>query len=106
MTEESPKVRLIISLRNNFAQIVKELNDMLKDLEPGLPTPARARATFGLSEEDLALVDIIKDPQGRGTIIKPKRYLADKWAPIRDKLEPQGFKWVSAGKESHWKDWD
>lgn len=98
----------IKSLQTRMWEKLEEMDHVLgalaeKPTQKKVPEPS---APFGLSEEDLALVDIIKDPEGRGTVIMPKRYLADKWAPIRDKLEPQGFKWVSAGKKSHWQDWD
>lgn len=53
-------------------------------------------------EPDLAeLVTIVKMTNGRYSV-RPKRYLGVNWDTINKALKPQGYQWVSAGKEGRW----
>ena len=49
---------------------------------------------------DASRVDVLVS--GGKLVVTPKKFLGDVWGEYNDFLRGAGFKWVSAGKLSHW----
>ena len=54
-----------------------------------------AAAGLDASRVDVAVV-------GTRLVVTPRKFLGDAWGGYNDFLRGVGFKWVSAGKLSHW----
>lgn len=64
-----------------------------------LPPMTGGELAQELKKRGLPVDVMIADDGGR---VEPKKYLGDLWVDLNEYLDPLGYEWVSAGKESHW----
>lgn len=106
--QDSLKNSIAIQIQNGFNKVTEQIRELIKSLTSIHPTSDQPNSSneVGVLERlektgiDIGLFETFEGEQG--IILKPKRYLDDKWGPINDAVTSLGGRWISAGKESRW----